>query len=345
MKYYDGRKLMSMKDLGGGDPEIFIATSNRSAGKTTFFNKLFVEEFLAGRGKFILLFRWKHEISDVAGKFFKEIGRLFFHEAEMTEKTRGKGAYHELFLNGESCGYAIAINSSEQVKKFSHLMADADRIIFDEFQPETGRYCPDELNKFISIHTSLARGGGSQVRYLPVYMLSNYVSLINPYYQSLGISKRVRKDTKFLRGDGYVCELAYYGEVAKLQQSSAFNRAFSNESYTSYANENVYLNDNYTFIEKTPPGGYYLCTVKHEGRLYGFRQYRSNNTIHVSPSVDESCTIRYCATIDDLTPDYINPSAIDSYLTTFKSYFHRGLFRFADLNCKNCVLDFIGGFR
>lgn len=32
-KFYDGTKLMSMKDINGNTPEIFICTSNRSAGK------------------------------------------------------------------------------------------------------------------------------------------------------------------------------------------------------------------------------------------------------------------------------------------------------------------------
>lgn len=32
-KYYDGTKLLSMTDLNGKKPEIFICTSNRTAGK------------------------------------------------------------------------------------------------------------------------------------------------------------------------------------------------------------------------------------------------------------------------------------------------------------------------
>ena len=34
--YYNGEKLMNMIDLDKEKPEIFISTSNRSAGKTTF---------------------------------------------------------------------------------------------------------------------------------------------------------------------------------------------------------------------------------------------------------------------------------------------------------------------
>ena len=34
--FYDGTKLLSMTDLNGDKPEIYICTSNRSAGKTTW---------------------------------------------------------------------------------------------------------------------------------------------------------------------------------------------------------------------------------------------------------------------------------------------------------------------
>ena len=42
-KFYDGTKLLSLKDINGNTPEIYISTSNRSAGKTTYFNRFFVK--------------------------------------------------------------------------------------------------------------------------------------------------------------------------------------------------------------------------------------------------------------------------------------------------------------
>ena len=54
-QYYDGTKLLSLKDLDGNTPEIFMVTSNRTAGKTTYFNKLVFNKFLKkGSKKFLL---------------------------------------------------------------------------------------------------------------------------------------------------------------------------------------------------------------------------------------------------------------------------------------------------
>ena len=163
-QYYDGTKLLSMQDMNGNKPEIYISTSNRSAGKTTYFNRLCVNRFLDKGEKFALLYRFNYELDDCADKFFKDISALFFPNMEMESKRRASGIYHELFLDSKSCGYAISLNSADQLKKYSHLFSDVCRILFDEFQSETNHYCTDELRKFQSIHTSIARGNHSQVR-------------------------------------------------------------------------------------------------------------------------------------------------------------------------------------
>lgn len=77
IKYYDGTKLLSMKDINGNVPEIYISTSNRSAGKTTYFNRYLINRFLKYNEKFCLLYRFQDELKDSADKFFKDIHNLF----------------------------------------------------------------------------------------------------------------------------------------------------------------------------------------------------------------------------------------------------------------------------
>ena len=76
--FYDGTKLLSMRDLKGEKPEIYLCTGNRSAGKTTWFNRHVTKKFLDDKEKFGLLYRFNYELDDVADKFFKDIGGLFF---------------------------------------------------------------------------------------------------------------------------------------------------------------------------------------------------------------------------------------------------------------------------
>lgn len=103
--------------------------------------------------------------------------------------------------------------------------------VFDEYQDESNNYLPNEIDKLMSIHTSIARGDGKQSRRVPLYMASNTVSILNPYYQALGINKMLKRDTKILRGDGWVYERTYNENASKAFEGSAFNRAFSGSKY------------------------------------------------------------------------------------------------------------------
>lgn len=327
-----------MLDLNGAKPEIFICTSNRSAGKTTYFNRLVVNKFKKNKEKFMLIYRYNYELDDCADKLFKDIEGLFFQGDTMTSKRKASGIFHELFLNEESCGYAISLNSADQLKKYSHLFSDVERMLFDEFQSETNHYCSDEIRKFVSIHTSVARGQGKQARYLPVYMIGNPVSIINPYYVELGISERLRDDTKFLRGDGYVLEQGFVKSASQAQRESGFNKAFARNSYVAYSSQCVYLNDNKAFIEKPTGIGKYLCTLRYNGTDYGVREFAEAGCIYVDDKSDTSFRFKITVTTNDHEINYVMLKRNDMFLTTLRVYFEKGCFRFKDLKCKEAVL-------
>lgn len=336
--YYDGTKLLSLTDINGNRPEIYMCTTNRTGGKTTYFERLVVNRFLDKREKFGLLYRYNYELDDCAEKFFKDIGELFFNGYTMTSKKRAKGIYHELYLNGEPCGYAVSINSADQVKKNSHFFSDVKRLIFDEFQSESNTYCPNEIKKFISVHTSMARGQGEQNRYLPVYMLSNPVSIINPYYVELGISSRLTDETRFLRGDGFVLEQGFVESAADAQKSSGFNKAFARNSYIAYSSESVYLNDNKAFVDRPQGVGRYMATLKYNGQTYGIREFAEAGVIYCDDRADETFPLKITVTTDDHELNYVMLKRNDLFLFNLRYYFERGCFRFKDLRCKEAVL-------
>ena len=342
--FYDGTKLLSLSDINGNKPEIFLCTSNRSAGKTTYFGRMLVNNFLKHGRKFIIIYRFNYELKGCADKFFKDIGGLFFPYFHMTEKSMAKGVYYELSIQSPAwehpkpCGYAIALNQADQIKRLSHLMSDAYCMLFDEFQSETNHYCSDEVQKLISIHTSIARGQGKQVRYVPVYMLSNAVTLINPYYVALGISARLNPKTKFLKGEGWVLEQGYVDSAAMAQKDSAFNRAFGNEKYVGYAASNTYLNDNQAFIDKVEGVSRYMATVKYNGREYAIREFAEQGIIYCDDRPDKTYPYKLTVTKDDHDINYVMLKQNDIFLASLRWYFEKGCFRFKDLRCKEAIL-------
>lgn len=337
-KYYDGTKLLSMLDLYGKKPEIYMCTTNRTGGKTTYFGRLCVNRFLDKGEKFGLIYRYNYELDDCGDKFYKDISNLFFPSTVMTTKRRASGIFHELFIDEKSCGYAISLNSADQIKKYSHLFSDIKRMIFDEFQSETNHYCTDEIKKFLSVHTSIARGNSEQIRYVPVYMLANTVSIINPYYVEMGISERLHDDTKFLKGDGFVLEQGFIDSASIAQKESGFNRAFSRNSYVAYSTQCVYLNDNKSFIEKPQGVGRYLATIKYKGVNYGIREYADSGVIYCDDKSDDTFKVKITVTTDDHEINYVMLKRNDFFLSNLRYFFERGCFRFKDLRCKEAVL-------
>lgn len=337
-KYYDGTKLLSLKDIDGKKPELFICTTNRTGGKTTYFGRLCINRFLDKGEKFCLVYRYNYELDDCADKFFKDLSTLFFKGKVMESKRKASGIFHELFLDGESCGYAISLNSADQLKKYSHLFSDVSRMLFDEFQSETNHYCTDEIKKFISAHTSIARGQGEQYRYVPVYMIGNPVSIINPYYVELGISERLNADTKFLRGHGFVLEQGFVDSASKAQKESGFNKAFAKNSYVAYSSECVYLNDNKAFIEKPIGVGKYLATIKYKDKEYGVREFAEAGVLYVDDKPDLTFRLKITVTSEDHEINYVMLKKNDLFLSTLRFYFEKGCFRFKDLRCKEAVL-------
>lgn len=336
--YYDGTKLLSLKDINGKTPEVFMCTSNRSAGKTTYFNRLVVNRFIKRGAKFALLYRFNYELDGCDEKFFKDIKELFFPEYDMTAAKKMKGIYQELYLNEEPCGYAISINSADQLKRNSHLFSDIDNIIFDEFQSEQNHYCDKEVEKFISIHNSIARGRSKQSRYVPVYMISNPVTILNPYYVAMNISTRLQKDTHFLRGDGFVLEQGYNETAAKALKSSAFNRAFGSNDYIAYSAEGVYLQDDLSFVD-TPSGrGKYVATIRYAGTDYGVREYPELGVVFCDKSVDYQYPLKITVDTADHKLNYVMVSSNFILIQKLRYYFEHGCMRFKDLQAKEAIL-------
>ena len=356
-KYYDGTKLLSLKDINGNDPELYICTTNRTGGKTTYFNRLAINRFLKSGKKFALLYRYNYELADVGDKFFKDINKLFFPKYKLTAQNRARGIYAELFLKdktayedeeedehyiGESCGYALTLNSADKIKTYSHMFSDVEMIIFDEFQSETNHYCSEEIKKFLSIHTSIARGNGEQVRYVPVFMLGNQVSIINPYYVELGITSRLTEEVNFLRGDGFVLENGFIDTASKAQKLSGLNRAFANNEYVAYASENIYLNDNLAFIERpTEVASKYLATIKYEGKEFGIREYKSMGYLYCDDKPDVTFPYKISVTTDDHNINYVMLQRNNMFITQLRFYFEHGAFRFKDLRSKEALLHCI----
>lgn len=350
-KYYDGTKLLSLKDINGKTPEIFICTGNKAAGKTTYYSRLMVNRFLKRGEKFALIYRFNYELDDISDKFFKDINTLFFPDYIMKSERKAAGIYAELFIAKKvedpktaewySCGYGLTLNSAEQLKKYSHLLSDISNMFMDEFESETSHYCSKEIHKFQLLHSTVARGQGKQSKYVPVFMCANTVSVINPYFMALGISNRIQKNTKYLRGTGYVLEITQNQSAANAMSHSLFVQAFGeNSSFNKYAIEGNYLNDSDAFIEKQPEIGRYIITFKYENAFYSIKETKQGY-LYVSDSFDKTFPFVITIDVSDHETGTILMSHYALNIKEYAQYFNYGLVRFKNQLCKNAFISLI----
>lgn len=338
MEFYNGNKLLNLKDVHGKKPEIFICSGNRTSGKTVFFSSFIVKRFLKYGEQFIIVFRYESEIDHTEDQFFPDIQRIFFPNLEMTSKKRFKGRIEELFINGNTCGYAVALSSYSKIKRFSHIFTKVSWMYTDEFQSEDSKYLSNEVEAWQSLHMTVARGQGQMVRWVGAILLSNYASLLNPYYLEMDIANKLKADTKYLRGDGFVMEANFNNDAAEAQASSAFNRALKKSRYTRYATEKVYLNDNSAFIGKVSGNKQYIATIKYKDNQFALWQLEDSNYFYVDYSVDYTWKIKFVTSANDMIETFQMYGRSDRLMEYMRNAFHKGNFRFKDLLCKEAVL-------
>lgn len=339
MQYFRAPNITEFRDIENNIPEILIVDGNRASGKTTAFSKKFVDDFLKEKKKFMLIYRYMNELSNISESFFKDIKTLFFPDHTMTEKKKAKGVYIELFLDGVSCGYAVALNSSGKLKHYSHVFSDVQQMFFDEYQLENGFYIPNEIEKFISLHMTVARGQGKVVRFVPVYMCSNSVSIFNPYYDAFKISGKINSKTKVLRGSGFVLLRLIMKEVSQEQEKSAFNRAFSESDYMKSAIDNAFLNDeSYNIIKEDLKYFQSLFVFKYKQKLYTV--YSNGYKMHVKNGGDPNGKQCFGATQADRNGEFvfIRNSGIYSRIRT---YYSDGNMTFQNPDSKKAFLELL----
>lgn len=300
LSFFKVEPILETLDCNGLKPELFIVCSRvRGPGKTFAFSRHLIRTFFADEGKFVLLVRNENELGITAEGILKSMLDHEYPEKKyvITEKYKEGSGFSKIFLeetvegkiNSLNCGYVISISKPNKIKKASSLFTDAVHGFFDEFQPEFGgTYLPKEVEKFMSVHTSIARGKAESRRYYPIYLSSNTVTVTNPYFIALGLTTKIQDDTKKFRGDGYVYQRTENKALAAHHDSTPMSRAFSKMKGSSFS-DNSFINDSKSAVGKPTPDwgpGTYMATLDNDGKRYGLTSYFESGIIYLSHTPD-----------------------------------------------------------
>lgn len=311
-EHYDNTKLINSLDCDGEVPTFFIVCSKlRGPGKTFQMCKMLFEKFLEEGKKFILLTRHKKDLGTIADGCFEGYFQVEHPEYHMREVLQMGHTFSRVYADtkvGEEtssveCGYVIPLSAVNDIKKISSLFFDTWCFFFDEFMPVDDRFLKNEVDYLLNIYKSVARGEGSAVRYMPIYMCSNTLSIQNPYFKALGLTSKLQSSTHFYRGSGVCFENCDNVEgLAELHKSSGIEKAL--RKHLALTDDNTWINDDCSLVEKPYKWGrpIYLATLMYGSEKFGVLEYP--NVVYVSRTVDKSCEFVYNLTLDNGNLNY-----------------------------------------
>lgn len=272
MKYYSLRKCLSYNRY------LNILIGGRGIGKTYQLKKYVIEQYLKSKKQFVWLRRYKTEIKEATDGFFtKHKNNYPDHKFEI----KGKTAY----IDGEQAGRFIALTNADILKGSDDFSA-VTTIVYDEFiidnKSSFRRYLPNELRVFTDLQETIFRTRQDG----KVFMLANALSMVNPYCLAFGI--KFHYSPLFKNDLIYAEMLSTTNELAFAKATTPQNKLATKylPEYNEYANNESFLNDDYSQIERKPKDSIQLFNIKTNNNIIYFFFASSSQALYACQSGD-----------------------------------------------------------
>lgn len=321
---------------------------NRGAGKTYGFLKRQIQKFLkspkSDRHQFIYMRRLKTELKKLTTA---QNGRLFDAVQKEFPDHILKAESDVLTIDGETCGYAVALSTSSILKSdsFPHVR----EIGFDEFiidNTKTYHYLPDEVRKFQDAYETIARPGNDLTR--PdtiVWFLSNAVTINNPYFSEFHLSPPINGDIqRFGKTKDMLVQNVANTALIERKKATRFGQMISGTRYEEYAYDNQWLLDDERFIEKKTQRSVYYMSLRYKDTWLGIWYDNLQMLYYVSTDVDLQYPVMYSATTDDHQPNTMlfKRGKSQAYIRQIISAYEMGAMRYENIKLKSWFRDIMG---
>lgn len=330
--FYDGKRTLTHNCLFN-----FIVGS-RGAGKTFWFKKWAIEDFIKNESQFVYVRRYAKECKKSVKTFFDDI-RFLFPDHEL--KVRGM----EFFIDDKLAGYCIVLSTAKIEKSVSYPYVN--KICFDEFLIEKGhyKYLPDEVGSFLNLYETIARPGSGHCDVI-VFFMANAITWTNPYflYFDIKVPTKIDKNGKLIgKKDEILIELTAGEGFIEAKKKTRFGSIIDGTAYGDYSINNQFLLDDNTFIEKKSPNAKYCFTFKYKGREFGVWIDSDEGKYWVSKSIDPSYKLVFAMTMSDHAPNVMLLKNISRY-SQFKMFLENyklGTVYYEDIDIKNITYEVI----
>lgn len=326
--YYSARLLLSYKRLYN------MVVGIRGHGKTYDTTKRCIDVGLETKKlSFVVLVRYKEDILYIKDSWWSIVEHLypeyrFFAQRRYIYATEIKT--NSTFIIGEY----VALSDYMRVKKTPRPYVKI--IFFDEFLNEENDYINDEVSKnFMSVCDSIIRNR-EDVR---VILVSNTISMINPYYSYFGIK---RLTGRFTKGEhNSIVEFTDSEKFREYRKGTKFGSTIVGTSYGDYALSGAFLLDDMTNVIEKPPvktKHYLFNIVLDENNI---EVNMMNGLLYFSKSNDYSrrSYTPYVENAKTYNSTYVEKTF--RYFKMIQKYFMLNKVMYQSLIIKNAIIEFM----
>lgn len=239
--FYDAQGILSYKRLNN------IVMGIRGHGKTDNITKRSIETGLKTKKiSCAILVRYKEDIVNIKDSWWLVCADRCF--PEWTFHTTRRIVYASNGIETFPIAEFIAISEYIRVKKVPRPYVKW--IFFDEFLNEDMDYLPNEVDKFLSVCDSIIRNRED----VKVFLVSNTISMINPYFDYFNI--KTIPTQRFTKCDhDCILEFTDSEDFAKYRKETKFGSSIQDTRYGQFAVEGKFMLDDTTNVIKDFPRG------------------------------------------------------------------------------------------
>lgn len=312
--WYDYSRILSYKR------PINYIVGIRGKGKTYGAKLYCLTRYQKYQKQFVYVRRYDTQLLECKNKFLADIKsdeRLKGHQYQVD----GDKVYEILENKRIVVGYFIALSRYETYKSSS--FADVDTIVFDEFITAE-RYLPNEVFKFADLCETILRHRDGKI-----FMLSNSLSVVNPYFESMGVRSL---NQAFTKSKDWVIHYDSDEDFAQQKRKTVVGRVFGDTEWASYAYDNKFALDNTTNVGEIKCSKETLYNLMLNGNRIGC--YYANGLLYFgTPFIGKT----YTPYVDDCKDnvDVILVKPRDRHIFTIYEKYVKGLCYFENLSIKN----------
>lgn len=302
----------------------------RGHGKTYDTTRICIEIGLKyKRLSFVVLCRYIEDFKDMKEGWWEIVEHLF---PEYSFSTIGKIIYASNGLEKFPIGEFICLSSYVRAKKKPRPYVKM--IVFDECLNEDCDYLDNEINKFLSVCDSIIRNR-DDVR---VVLISNTISVINPYFNYFGITKLEKRFTKGLHNS--IVEFTDSEDFIKYRKQTKFGASITDTSYGNFAIKGQFILDDMTNVLKKPNSPtHILYNIVLNG--LNIQVSMVNNLLYFSLSKDETRRSFTPYVEDAKTGNAMYCDKTFRHFKNIKKYFLHNLVLYETLKIKNEIIMFM----